>query len=198
MLDCDSRAIQCARIGLERNALNGTVLLRDGAGDLAADSFDLVLSNPPTHAGSRKLKQLFGQMIHAARKTGAVVIVDGSATPPRFTLVSEEGRDGATSVPGDCCCVAVVRRRARAAGSWAASVIGASSRPAGWFAARGETSADRATTSLEGRTVGKVAGVGCPAAAASSLGSTREVVNCGARGDLAIWPGRSDRGCGDG
>ena len=126
------------------------------------------------------------------------MIVDGSAAPPRLTLANEEGLDGAASAPGDCCCVAVVRRRARAAGSCAVSVIGANSRLAGWLDARGETSAERVTASLAGRTAGKVACVGCPAAAATSPGSARATVNCRARDDLAIWPGRSDRGCGDG
>ncbi len=75
MLDCDCRAIQCARSGLEKCDLNGDVLLGDGAGDLPPNSFDLVLSNPPTHVGSENLKQLFVQMLRATRRSGSVVIV---------------------------------------------------------------------------------------------------------------------------
>ncbi len=75
MVDCDARSVACSRLGLAENGLSGEVLLHDGVGALSRDSFDFVLSNPPTHAGSNVLQKLFSDMTRVAKRNGSVLLV---------------------------------------------------------------------------------------------------------------------------
>jgi 16S rRNA (guanine1207-N2)-methyltransferase len=75
MVDSDIRAVKNARKNLDRNGLGGTVLLNDGCDELQSESFDMVLSNPPTHAGSAALRALFIGMMRVCRGGGSIWIV---------------------------------------------------------------------------------------------------------------------------
>jgi 16S rRNA (guanine1207-N2)-methyltransferase len=59
LTDDDARATACARATLAANDLAGDVHTADGVGAVRDSTFDLVLSNPPTHAGSGVLADLF-------------------------------------------------------------------------------------------------------------------------------------------
>ena len=75
MVDCDCRAVALTEANLHRNGLVGTVRLSadlDARGD---GSYDLVLSNPPTHGGSTALRRLFAGMVRVCRPHGQVLIV---------------------------------------------------------------------------------------------------------------------------
>jgi 16S rRNA (guanine1207-N2)-methyltransferase len=72
MIDSDWRAVKLARSNLAANGLDGEVLIGDAAAALPPGSFALVVSNPPTHAGSAVLQGLFENAAEGGR---AVVIV---------------------------------------------------------------------------------------------------------------------------
>jgi 16S rRNA (guanine1207-N2)-methyltransferase len=72
LLDSDLRAVRLAQANLEHNHLPGQTVIGDAASALPAGPFDLVVSNPPTHAGSHVLQGLFDR---AAGTGGRVLIV---------------------------------------------------------------------------------------------------------------------------
>ena len=43
--------------------------------EFADDEYDVVLSNPPTDAGSETLRQLFSEMVRLSKLNGRVVVV---------------------------------------------------------------------------------------------------------------------------
>ena len=52
MVDVDLRAVRCAERNIEQNDIAGAgVVLSDGFEAIQEDTFDLILSNPPTHEG---------------------------------------------------------------------------------------------------------------------------------------------------
>lgn len=59
LLDSDWRAVKLARANLAANHLAGEVLVGDASACLPAGPFDLAVSNPPTHAGSVRLRRIF-------------------------------------------------------------------------------------------------------------------------------------------
>ena len=59
LTDDDARATACAKATLSRNDVDGEVVTADCLAGVRGRSFDLVLSNPPTHAGSGVLATLF-------------------------------------------------------------------------------------------------------------------------------------------
>ena len=59
LTDDDARATACAEATLSRNEVGGEVLTADCLSGVRDRTFDLVLSNPPTHAGSGVLATLF-------------------------------------------------------------------------------------------------------------------------------------------
>jgi 16S rRNA (guanine1207-N2)-methyltransferase len=75
MFDCDSRAVALARINLERNGLVGSVSLSAALANVPSSTYDVVLSNPPTHGGSSMLRPLFSDMLRVSRHCGYVAIV---------------------------------------------------------------------------------------------------------------------------
>jgi 23S rRNA (guanine1835-N2)-methyltransferase len=75
LVDSDARAVELARANLAANGLAGEVLLQDGISGLPAASFERVLSNPPTHAGSAKLQELFAGMLRVTVPGGWVALV---------------------------------------------------------------------------------------------------------------------------
>jgi 23S rRNA (guanine1835-N2)-methyltransferase len=81
LTDDDYVATACARRTLEATGVEGTVRAADGVGAVADRTFDRVLSNPPTHAGSGVLADLFS----GARR---VLAPDG-----RFTFVHHRTLD---------------------------------------------------------------------------------------------------------
>ena len=72
LIDSDCRAVKLARHNLRENGLGGEALVGDAAGALPGGPFDLVVSNPPTHAGSEVLQAIFER---AARVGRSVLIV---------------------------------------------------------------------------------------------------------------------------
>lgn len=75
LLDVDARAVKLAKRNLRLNGHDGDVRLAVQPYEFAADEYDAVLSNPPTHAGSETLQQLFGEMVRVSKPDGRVVIV---------------------------------------------------------------------------------------------------------------------------
>lgn len=75
MTDADYRAIKCTRRGLEFNGIQADTLIGDGARALPNHQFDIVISNPPTHAGSAKLQDLFRDMARVLRLDGYALLV---------------------------------------------------------------------------------------------------------------------------
>ncbi len=75
MIDMDYRAILCTRMGLKSNNLSAQTVIGDGTEDLPPNNYDLVVSNPPTHAGSVKLRELFEGMVRVMRIEGKMLIV---------------------------------------------------------------------------------------------------------------------------
>jgi len=59
LTDDDARATACARETLAKNGVDAGVITADGVDGVRDRSFDLVLSNPPTHAGTGVLSDLF-------------------------------------------------------------------------------------------------------------------------------------------
>lgn len=74
MIDADVRAVKLAGENAERNGLTVETVLDDRVRQPRA-SFDFVLSNPPTHAGSVALQALFEGMLHVCRRNGYVLLV---------------------------------------------------------------------------------------------------------------------------
>lgn len=72
MVDSDWRAVKLARANLAANLLRGEALVGDATRALPAGPFDLIVSNPPTHAGSARLRRLFDL---AAKESAHVLIV---------------------------------------------------------------------------------------------------------------------------
>jgi 16S rRNA (guanine1207-N2)-methyltransferase len=59
LTDDDARATACTEETLAASGVTGEVHTADGVGAVRDEAFDLVLSNPPTHAGSGVLADLF-------------------------------------------------------------------------------------------------------------------------------------------
>ncbi|MFB6193453.1 MAG: methyltransferase [Halobaculum sp.] len=57
--DDDPVAVACARRTLDASGVSATVRLGDCVASVASQSFDRVVCNPPTHAGSDVLRELF-------------------------------------------------------------------------------------------------------------------------------------------
>jgi 16S rRNA (guanine1207-N2)-methyltransferase len=74
MIDADIRAVKLARANAAANGLTAETVLDDRVRQPRA-SFDFVLSNPPTHAGSVALHALFEGMTEACRRGAYVLIV---------------------------------------------------------------------------------------------------------------------------
>lgn len=75
LLDVDARVVKLARHNLGANGLGGEVFLKLQPYDFADGAFDVVLSNPPTHAGSETLRELFGEMVRVCGADGYVAVV---------------------------------------------------------------------------------------------------------------------------
>ena len=81
LTDDDARATRCARRTLAANGVSGTVRTADCVDGLDGRAFDVVLANPPTHAGEGVLAELF-------RGAGDVLAPDG-----RFLFVHHRRLD---------------------------------------------------------------------------------------------------------
>jgi 16S rRNA G1207 methylase RsmC len=74
--DDDVVATTYARRNLERNGVSPeAVVTGDGTDAVATDTFDVVLSNPPTHAGQGVTKKLFSGIHEVLAKDGAAYFV---------------------------------------------------------------------------------------------------------------------------
>lgn len=74
LLDVDARVVKLAKQNLSENGLAGNVLLKLQPYDFKDRSFDVVLANPPTHAGSATLRELFNEMVRVSSRYVALVV----------------------------------------------------------------------------------------------------------------------------
>jgi len=74
-LDVDTTALRITGQNLLSHGLAGEPLLCAQLSELEKSSFDYVLSNPPTHAGSDVLRSLFDGMRHVVKPGGNIIIV---------------------------------------------------------------------------------------------------------------------------
>lgn len=75
LVDVDARAVDLSRRNLASNGLTGDVLLRDGTEGFPAATFDRVVSNPPTHAGSATLLRIFAGALRVLVPGGRALFV---------------------------------------------------------------------------------------------------------------------------
>ncbi len=75
LTDDDARAVACARETLDENDVTGDVYTADAVSGVRGSTFDLVLSNPPTHAGSGVLADLFAGVADVLAPDGRVAFV---------------------------------------------------------------------------------------------------------------------------
>ncbi|MEY7848728.1 methyltransferase [Natrarchaeobius sp. A-rgal3] len=74
LADDDVRATACANRTLDRTGATGTVVPSDGIRQIDG-TFDHVLCNPPTHAGSGVLSELFGGVRDVLERDGTLSVV---------------------------------------------------------------------------------------------------------------------------
>ena len=74
LLDVDARVVKLAERNLKLNGFTGTMLLYLQPYRFNDNNFDVVLSNPPTHAGRSTLRDLFSEMVRVSRSYVAIVI----------------------------------------------------------------------------------------------------------------------------
>jgi 16S rRNA (guanine1207-N2)-methyltransferase len=75
LTDDDAVAAACAERTLAENDVDGTVVTADALAGVADRHFDRVLSNPPTHAGSGVLSDLFTGMEQVLASGGRATVV---------------------------------------------------------------------------------------------------------------------------
>lgn len=75
LTDDDAVAAACAERTLAATDVDGTVVVADGVSGVADRRFDHVLSNPPTHAGSGVLADLFDGMARVLAPGGRATVV---------------------------------------------------------------------------------------------------------------------------
>jgi len=73
--DDDRLATTCAECGLDASGVEGTVVTADCVDGVAGRTFDRVLCNPPTHAGSDVLSELFDGVHRVLDSDGALSVV---------------------------------------------------------------------------------------------------------------------------
>jgi 16S rRNA (guanine1207-N2)-methyltransferase len=74
-LDASARAVECTRLGADRNALeNLTVALEAGGGVPEPGTYDLALANPPYY-GDFRIAELFVEAARAALAPGGTLLV---------------------------------------------------------------------------------------------------------------------------
>jgi 16S rRNA (guanine1207-N2)-methyltransferase len=74
LLDVDARAIKLAKRNIELNGYRGDTYLALQPYECESNRFDIVLSNPPTHSGSKTLQQLFAEMVRVSKEQVVIVI----------------------------------------------------------------------------------------------------------------------------
>ena len=75
MVDSDYRALSLVKVNLKRNGLNGRSVLAIDLHDFEDSVFDVVLLNPPTHAGKESLLSIFGEVTRTCKRSGCVYVV---------------------------------------------------------------------------------------------------------------------------
>ena len=90
LLDADLRAVKCANRNLELNAVgNATVALSDAFEAVSEQTFDLILSNPPSHEGSTTGQAfVYGASRHLA-SDGQFLLVSTRGNPYRLQMVKQ-------------------------------------------------------------------------------------------------------------
>lgn len=73
--DDDRVATSCAERSLRASGVDGTVVTADGVAGVVHRTFDSVLCNPPTHAGSDVLSELFDGVYDVLAADGELTIV---------------------------------------------------------------------------------------------------------------------------
>ncbi len=75
MVDVDARAVALANNNIKFNDLKSEARIFDGSHFLPGVKFDAVYSNPPTHAGSQMLRNIFDSMLKSLKNQGYGMIV---------------------------------------------------------------------------------------------------------------------------
>jgi len=75
LTDDDARATACAQETLVRNGIEGTAVTADATAGVRDQTFDFVLSNPPTHAGSGVLADIFDGAADVLTRDGRLAFV---------------------------------------------------------------------------------------------------------------------------
>jgi 16S rRNA (guanine1207-N2)-methyltransferase len=75
LTDDDAPATACAEATLASNDVEGTVVTADAVGGVRDSTFDIVLSNPPTHAGSGLLADIFDGAADVLARDGRLAFV---------------------------------------------------------------------------------------------------------------------------
>ena len=73
--DDDRVATRCAECSLDASRVEGTIVTADCTGGVADRTFDRVFCNPPTHAGSGVLKELFAGVHEVLSSNGELLLV---------------------------------------------------------------------------------------------------------------------------
>lgn len=94
--DDDPVAVACARRTLAASGVDATVRLGDCLGGIPRSAFDRVLCNPPTHAGSDVLRELFVRVERALAPGGICSLVHHrSLSFAEYLAPFDRVRDGA-------------------------------------------------------------------------------------------------------
>lgn len=75
LTDDDALAARCARASCRSSGIDATVHVGDCIDAVSERSFDHVLCNPPTHAGSGVLSEVFGGIRRVLRHSGDLTVV---------------------------------------------------------------------------------------------------------------------------
>ena len=75
LTDDHRTATQCCERSLHRSGVDGTVITADGVDGVRGRTFDRILTNPPTHAGSGVLTELFAGAYDLLARDGTVDLV---------------------------------------------------------------------------------------------------------------------------
>ncbi len=90
LLDVDLRAVRCASRNLELNAVeNASVALSDAFEAVSGQTFDLILSNPPSHEGATTGRAFVRGAARHLASDGQFLVVSTRGNPYRLQMVKQ-------------------------------------------------------------------------------------------------------------
>lgn len=75
MTDINKRAVQCARENLKRNNIKAQMFQGDGFSNIPDNNFDVIVFNPPIHAGLPVCYRLIAESFEHLKKGGSLQVV---------------------------------------------------------------------------------------------------------------------------